>query len=168
MKRIILSLLIALAFVSFSVYATGWKDKGTNKGAITDINTSGSVMPHSDGSTLTIARIGYAPGPLGASAATRIATGATEITAAHLAYGVIEKAISSDAEVGTLVNGTPGQLLTIVAISIDSSGSYTCTPATKTGFVSFQLNTVLDSITLLYFNDVIGWIIIGNNGCTLA
>jgi len=169
MKRIVAFLTITLCLFSAVSFANvGWKDKGNNVGAITDINTSGALIPQYDGSTLTVARLGFAKGDSAASAYATIASGATAITSTQLAYAIIKKDVGDGAEVGALANGTPGQMLTIICTSLNGSGTYTVTPVTKTGFTSFQLNTALDSITLLYFNDSIGWIVFGNNGCTLA
>ena len=67
-------------------------------------------------------------------------------------------------EVGTLANGTPGQLLHIVAMSRTGSGTFIITPSKTEGFTTITLDAVGEYATLAYVNDTIGWIIISTNG----
>ena len=68
---------------------------------------------------------------------------------------------------GTLANGTPGQILTIIITAVTGSGTYTLTPATMTGFTSLLFNAALDSATLLYVDSTVGWIVLSTNSVTL-
>ncbi len=167
MKKILMSLFL-IAVLAFPSYASvGFKDNGTDVGQAMDVNISGSALPRFDGSTLTLARLGYGTGSV-ASQATAIASGETTIGSTQLAYGLLTKTVSGSAEAGALANGTPGQLLTIVCVALTGGGTYTCTPATKTGYSAFEFTAVRQSITLLYLNNAVGWIIVGNNGSTLS
>ncbi len=95
---------------------------------------------------------------------------ATSVTTIPTGYSLVRKAISNDPAfaTGTLANGTPGQILTIFITSVDSGGTFTLTPATKTGFTTLTFNAALDSATLLFVDNTIGWIVIANNSVTVG
>jgi hypothetical protein len=76
-------------------------------------------------------------------------------------HGYVQKT-TSGAEACTLANGKPGQILIINLIS--SGGAATITPATLTGFATIVLTAQSDFVTLLYVDDIIGWIILGMGG----
>ncbi len=59
----------------------------------------------------------------------------------------------------SLANGNPGQILTVVIVS--DGGEGTLTPATSTGWATAVLTTDIDSITMMYIDDTVGWIILG-------
>ncbi len=162
MKRILALLFVLL--IPVYLFASVGVQNSTGKvvGQATDIKVDNVS---SNGSTMTLYSLGWKGGQ---TKYTTIATGVTPITASHLAYSILKKEVSSEQEVGTLANGTPGQYLVVICTALESSGTYTCTPTTKTGFTSFQLNTALDSVTLIYVDDVTGWVIIANNGATVA
>ena len=65
-----------------------------------------------------------------------------------------------------LANGQPGQIKTYVLVT-DGGMDFYVTPTTKTGFTSIQLDTAKDSCTLRYVDSTVGWVIAGNNGCTV-
>lgn len=96
--------------------------------------------------------------------------GATSMTssdlAVPLAYSYVRKAISSDSafSLGTLPNGSPGQLLTLFITSVAGSGTFKVTPVTKTGFVSVTFGTAKQQATFLYVDDTTGWIMIAHSG----
>lgn len=65
----------------------------------------------------------------------------------------------------TLANGANGQILAIVMVA--DGGDGTLTPTTKTGYSTITFNDVGDSVVLQYFT-TLGWMILSNNGCTVA
>lgn len=75
------------------------------------------------------------------------------------------KITSTGANALTLADGAPGQIKTLVMI-VDG-GDATLTPTTKTGFSTITFNDIGDGCILQFFTTV-GWICIGNNGCTIA
>lgn len=91
--------------------------------------------------------------------ATRSGAGAVPITAATV------KLTTTGANALTLANGTDGQILSIVMV-VDG-GDGTLTPTTKTGFSTITFADVGDSVILQYFT-TLGWMILSNNGATVA
>ena len=75
----------------------------------------------------------------------------------------VAKTTGADAEPLTLENGYPGQIL-IINLTTDGGGDGTLTPATSTGWSTIVFADALDQATLLYVDDVIGWIILGAKG----
>ena len=78
-----------------------------------------------------------------------------------LTHGVVNKT-TGGAEALTLADGLPGQLLKIVLAG--DGGDGTLTPSTSTGWATAVLADVKDSLTLLYVNDTVGWIVLGYSG----
>lgn len=66
----------------------------------------------------------------------------------------------------SLANGQPGQIKTYVLVT-DGGTDFYVTPVTKTGFTSIQLNDAKDSCTLRFVNSTVGWVVSGNNACTV-
>jgi len=75
----------------------------------------------------------------------------------------VAKTTGADAEALTLANGYPGQIL-IINLTTDGGGDGTLTPTTSTGWSTIVFADALDQATLLYVDDVIGWIILGAKG----
>lgn len=65
----------------------------------------------------------------------------------------------------TLADGTNGQVKYIVMGT--DGGDATLTPTTKTGFSTITFNDAGDGVTLVFITTK-GWIVVGNNGATLA
>lgn len=65
----------------------------------------------------------------------------------------------------TLADGAAGQFKHIVMIA--DGGDGTLTPTTKTGFTTITFGDVGDSV-LLQFHTTKGWMVVANNGATLA
>jgi hypothetical protein len=65
----------------------------------------------------------------------------------------------------TLANGTSGQIK-IIRMVVDN-GDGTLTPTTKTGFSTITFNDVGDTVILQYVT-TLGWMIVSNNGTTVA
>lgn len=84
----------------------------------------------------------------------------TQQIAVSTSYTMVFKAISADPafSTGTLADGKRGQLLTIKITAVNGNGTWTLTPTHKTGFTSLVFEAVGDLITLLYVDDVTGWI----------
>jgi hypothetical protein len=84
----------------------------------------------------------------------------TATTSVPTSYNFVKKAIALDPafQAGTLANGVPGQILTIQITEVQTGGHFTLTPSTKTGFTSLYFDTVGDQVSLLYIDDVVGWI----------
>jgi hypothetical protein len=73
-----------------------------------------------------------------------------------------------------IADGIPGQMVTIGLVAC-TTGAYVLTDdgvntadQRNTGWDDIAFDTAGDSITLLYFDDTYGWIIIGNAGCTIT
>ena len=106
-------------------------------------------------------------------------SGESNLTSAALAYAVITLA---DHGTGVLTrqisiaNGVPGQMVTIVILAY--TGTFTglyitddgvaSSTMTKTGWDDICFNSALDSVTLLYVDDTIGWIIVGQYGVVVT
>lgn len=78
---------------------------------------------------------------------------------------LVTKITSTGANALTLADGTDGQVKILVML-VDG-GDATLTPTTKTGFSTITFNDVGDGCVLV-FTTTTGWIVAGNNGCTLA
>lgn len=78
---------------------------------------------------------------------------------------ITTKLTTTGANALTLADGANGQIKKIVMI-VDG-GDGTLTPTTKTGFSTATFNDIGDTLTLQFFTTV-GWLVIGNNGVTLA
>ena len=89
---------------------------------------------------------------LSGAGAIDVVTGVTEVT-------------TTAADALTLANGTVGQIKIIVMKA--DGGDGTITPATFAGGTTITLNDVGDSVMLTYAT-TIGWVLIANNGCTIA
>lgn len=63
-------------------------------------------------------------------------------------------------DIGTLANGTAGQIAYIICE--DATGTFTITPATFNGGTSVTFNALGDSVVLMY-NTGLGWSIVGGN-----
>lgn len=90
----------------------------------------------------------------------------TNETVVSTSYNYVYKSIASDPafNAGTLANGKKGQVITIHITEVESGGTWTLTPATRTGFDTLVFEMVDDFITLLYLDDTSGWVVIGGSG----
>jgi hypothetical protein len=66
----------------------------------------------------------------------------------------------------TIDNGLPGQLK-IIILTHGLPVQITLTPITCSGFQDVQFNNIGETLTLLYIDDIIGWIIQSNFGCII-
>jgi hypothetical protein len=93
-------------------------------------------------------------------------------------YNIIYKDISSTTlagntgGVGTLANGTKGEVTTIlitnVGVAGDTTGEWVLTPTTRTGFESLTFDAQSDRATLLYVDDTTGWIYLSSDSVTVT
>jgi hypothetical protein len=108
-------------------------------------------------------------------------SGETNLTSAALAYGVIKLAdtgalTGADTRYIALANGIKGQMVTIQLVAATAGTLYITDdyvssgvfPMTKTGWDDIAFDAALDSVTLLYVDDVIGWVVIGGNSVTIT
>lgn len=79
----------------------------------------------------------------------------------------VAKTTGADAEALTLANGQPGHILTI-SLETAGGGTGTLTPATASGFSTLAFTEALDTATLRYIDDTVGWVLIGHNGVVVA
>ncbi len=77
----------------------------------------------------------------------------------------LTKLTTTGADALTLADGVDGQSKQIVMVT--DGGDGTLTPATKTGYSTITFNDAGDTVTLL-FTTTKGWLIMSNNGCTVA
>ena len=93
----------------------------------------------------------------------------TTDTAVSVSYSYVKKALGIQVGLaGTLADGKPGQLLTIAITERAGSGTFILTPTTKTGFASLTFDAVGDSVTLLFVNSTVGWVVISNTSTTVT
>lgn len=103
-------------------------------------------------------------------------TGATSSTAGALTAAGVATTITTPvytkatgASAGEAIlpaNGQLNQEVTFI-LTTDGGQDFTVTPATKTGFTSLTLNDAKDACTIRYINSTVGWVLTGNNGCTV-
>lgn len=67
----------------------------------------------------------------------------------------------------TYANGEPKQQVTFVLVT-DGGQDVTITPVTKTGFTSVSMDSAGDTCSLTYQDDTVGWVVSGNNSCTVT
>ena len=164
----VLLILLLVSWATPSFAAVALEKDGTYKGEAVTINVESNISEDADveitgdysTKTLTI--------PL---ATETIACGinsggvtamVSNVLAVPVNYRFAYKFIGVGAEALTLANGKVGQLLTII-ISTGEGGTATLTPATCTGFTSIELNATNDCVTLLYMDDIYGWVLVGGN-----
>lgn len=107
------------------------------------------------GSTLT-----FSGGPV-IETSNQNLSGAGAVDVTH----ITTKLTTTGANALTLADGVNGQIKKIIMV-VDG-GDGTLTPTTKTGFSTATFNDIGDTLTLQFFTTV-GWVIISNNGCTIA
>ena len=126
--------------------------------------TNTSLLPAGASSTLvskvsadiltnkTLADLKTSVQSLSGAGAIDVVTGVTEVT-------------TTAADALTLANGTVGQIK-IIVMKVDG-GDGTITPATFAGGTTIAMNDAGDSVMLTYAT-TIGWVLVANNGCTIA
>lgn len=166
-----LAMMVLLLSCSVSFAEVGVRLNGSPMGTATDINF---VCGSATNSTITTDGSIYNINCSQYLAATGMANGGavsmtTADTAVSISYTYTRKNIAALAagasfQLGSLANGYAGQLLTIFITEVGSSGTWTLTPTTKTGFISIKFTAANDMAVLLYVNDTVGWVIISYDG----
>ena len=93
-------------------------------------------------------------------------TSAADALAIPVTHSVVAKTTGGDAEALTIVDGTPGQVLTIY-VATDGGGDGTLTVATNstgTGWATIVFADAGDRAVLMWVDDTLGWIILGLSG----
>ena len=94
---------------------------------------------------------------------------ASTIVAIPTGYSVVKlSCTTSVGTVNTLAKGRKGQILTIVSSAQTGSDTIVITPTLTYGFTTATIGVATTSVTLLYVDVTFGWIVIGNNGATIA
>ncbi len=99
--------------------------------------------------------------------ATTIASTVTPLTTANLAFGLVRFENGSPG-IHQLPDGVKGKTVTFELMAdpaylIGDDGSMTLT-----GWTSINFDTAGDSITLVWLDDTVGWIITSNDGCVIT
>uniref|UniRef100_A0A6H2A1V4 Uncharacterized protein n=1 Tax=viral metagenome TaxID=1070528 RepID=A0A6H2A1V4_9ZZZZ len=164
------ALAIAIALLSFAGLAqaaVAVSEDGTYVGEAVKLDAGRALNTSFDGyDTVTFLANGHKDG-----VTTNVSSEST-LTNAALAYGVMALEIGKAKTIG-LDDGVKGQMITLICTVKDLENaviSKTAFPATthSTGWSTITFDTQLDSITLLWISDTYGWVVIGNNGCTIT
>ena len=78
---------------------------------------------------------------------------------------LITEVTTTGADALTLANGSAGQVK-IITMIVDG-GDGTLTPTTLAGGTTITFNDVGDGVVLVY-STTVGWVVVGNNGATIA
>lgn len=181
-KALALLLVVMLAFANVALAAVSVKESGTDEGKVEylDFDDGFTVTVDENEAEVDIDRTGdwlfqtylYAMGR--GNAASSLASSATNLGAWSVPYVFVRKSIGGDSGLdetdgGTrLPNGYDGQVIVFYIGSCMTGGSWIVTPVTRTGFNYITFDAVGETVTLLYVNDTIGWIIIANEGATVT
>ena len=77
---------------------------------------------------------------------------------------LITEITTTGADALTLANGSNGQVKIITMVA--DGGDGTLTPTTRAGGTTITFNDVGDGVVLVY--GAAGWVVVGNNGATIA
>lgn len=162
---LVMLLAAAPCFGSVAVKDSNDTDGERYVGEATAINFEGQRVTF-DGSKVTVLANGHKDG-----VTTNVST-ESNLTSAALSYGVVKLVIGSTRYV-SIANGTPGQMITFIVTTAGGGTVYItddkkASADTKTGWDDIALTELNDSVTLLYVNDTIGWIIVGQQGATVT
>ena len=109
---------------------------------------------------------GYLPSYLGFSQTPDPVTSASTIVDVTSAITTI--ASGAAALPLSLAVGTSAGQLKFITMITDGGGTATITPTTLLGYSTIAFNTVGQSVLLLYLDATSGWVVISNQGATLA
>lgn len=159
MKKLIavaLSFALVVLLASPALAGVGVKRYTTSIGTATDIDIGDAG--DFDGSTLTLGYTSIAGTSTMVSASTAVPVNVKTVT----------KAIGTAGNsVGTLADGTVGQILSITVTNAGSN-SWVLTPSTKLGYTTLTFNTTGGIAILQFVNPTIGWVLIRSFGVTVA
>jgi hypothetical protein len=97
-----------------------------------------------------------------------LTTSAADSLAIPITAAIVTKTTGADAEALTIVDGEPGQRLTIT-LGTDGNGDGTLTVGTNstgTGWATVVFADAGDTITIEWIDDTVGWILTGCFGLT--
>ncbi len=104
---------------------------------------------------------------------TTLVSTVSNLSSANLGFGIVQF-VSGGAKEISIADGAVGQMVTFFMTNYEGS-TITITDdqvasgvVTKTGWDDIAFDTAGDSITLLFLDATRGWIIVGNNGCTVT
>lgn len=144
---------------------------GTATGAVTitpDTTVSGTLTSTGAFTASGAATVGTT---LGVTGATTLGAALKSTTATLTGAGavglttLVTKIVTTGANALTLADGTDGQIKILVMTT--DGGDGTLTPTTKTGYSTIVFNDAGDGCVLV-FTTTTGWIVAGNNGCTIS
>lgn len=162
MKKLFVLITTLLLFNASPLFASVgiWED-GNPTGTVTDFEFQGSSFTNNGSRwTFNLLLAGAADG--GATSMT------TTDTAVSTSYVLVRKAIGPTVgQVGTLADGSPGQIQTIFITERSGSGTFVLTPTTTTGFETITFDAVGEYATLMFADSTTGWIMLSTTG-TLA
>lgn len=166
MKKLWTIALILALFAGTAYAIVAVDDDGDYIGEAVTLDFDRGLVASKSGSTVTVAATGYKEGET-----TNVST-ESSLTSAALAYGLISLQVGSAKTIG-LSDGDVGQMITVRCSVRDGASAViwkyaTATPITCTGWSTLTFDTQGDSITLLWLDDTTGWVIVGNNGVTVA
>ena len=163
MKKIIV---LALALLLLPSLCFGAIDVRRTNG--TGVSQLGSV------DTIEVGNAGTVQGNVLVLGYTYIDGGTSTMVSGPNAIPVTYKTVHMDLTNGntitsTLANGTNGQVLTLdVTVNPSTAYVWTLTPATKTGYSTITLGHVGSTVTLLFVNSTVGWVVVDQKGATIA
>ncbi len=105
----------------------------------------------------------------GTSGSTEMQSSSTRIWPNNLAGAVINKRVGGAGGVdesngGTILqDGLVGQTITLRVIQLQTNGSWVITPVTKTNYSTITLNALYESVTLLFVDTTVGWVVVGGS-----
>lgn len=133
---------------------TGQNSIGDSTHKINDLYSSGAMY---FGSSMRVTG-------LGSGGVSSVATDTTTLTTTGYSLFTVKVATTTL----TVANGQEGEIVTLLGEEGSDTGTLTISATTKTGWTSVSMDTVRDSLTLLYLNSTSGWIIIGSNSVTIT
>ena len=175
-KLVVISVILFWCFSS-AFASVGIKEEGSMEGSATDIDIVGGAANTFDGSTkvidisqvddlletgdvtfrtylLSVGRI---------SASSSLSSSSTTVGSSNVPYCSIRKFLGAGVEATTLPNGYAGQMLRIQVVQ-SAGGVWTITPTTSQIITSLTMTAVKDSVTLVYWNDTLGWGALSQSG----
>jgi len=164
-KFIILALLMLVPVCAYASVAVEDSDGYVGEATVIDFSTQAVTY---DGNKVSVLVNGHKEG------VTSNVSSESHLTSAALGYGFVNMVAGVERRI-YLANGTKGQMVTLACSAKDVKNIVISkvygAPAftmTTTGWTTITFDTALDSITLLWLDDTYGWIIVGNNGCSIT
>ena len=146
---------------------TALTDIGTGIGATDIWMVVDGIATTPTNKKMTVSKFtGYLPSYLGFSQAPDAITSASTVVDVTSAISTI--ATGAPALPLGLANGTSAGQLKFITMITDGGGTATITPTSLLGYSTIAFNTIGQSVLLLYLDATSGWVVISNQGATLA